>query len=117
MGRSGIAWITRLRSSSSSSQMISSRLPAVSGPMARTLGGSVVGVEVNDHDRVVHGMKDVSVASPVSGEQMGGSPHRIIVIRISTEGRVLRSPPKRPATERRDRGTAFPMRGVGPTLV
>lgn len=38
-----MARITRSTSSANSRQMISSRLPARSGPMARTLGGSASG--------------------------------------------------------------------------
>ena len=60
-----MAWITRSRLLSSSSQMISSRFAAVSGPIAKTIGRICVWFEVEDFDCVGDCVNDVGIADTV----------------------------------------------------
>jgi hypothetical protein len=60
-----MAWITRLMSSASSIQMISSRFSGVVGSDGKDLGWVCVGLEVNDGERVVEGVEDCGIRDSV----------------------------------------------------
>jgi len=60
MGWMAISW-----SSERTSTITSSRFPAESGPMTRTLGGSRIGVQVYGHDLVLDGVQHVAFENAV----------------------------------------------------